>query len=136
MVFRFHRLSFHQSLTHHLYPSCHLQPWAMTPVRIFDHLWPFLTCTCMSVLGINGVGGVFCNTLLHFFETFIVSCEWVFFNVTYYYTSSKLTMYHYKWLKLVYFKHIKHVSSWRKHNVLFYSYAIILPRNLSLQKIT
>lgn len=74
-----------------------------------------LTCTCVSVLGIKGVG--------------------FFGNVTHYYTSSKLTMYHYKWLKIVCFNHIKYVSSWRKHNVLFYSYAVTHPRNLSLQTI-
>lgn len=78
--------SFDLSLTHRLYPSCHLQPWAMTPVRIFDHLWPFLTWTWMSVLGINGVG-LFCITLLRFFETYNASCEWGFFNVKHYYTS-------------------------------------------------
>lgn len=59
----------------------------------------------------------------------------VFFNAKHYYTSQKLTMYHYKWLKIVCFKYIKHVSSWRKHNILFYSYAITLPQNLSLQTI-
>lgn len=59
-----------------LYTIVNPEQWHLSEFLItFDLFLP----ARMSVLGINGVGFFFCNTLLHFFETFIVSCEWVFF---------------------------------------------------------
>lgn len=110
------------------------EQWHLSEFLItFDLFLPAHVCQFLESMELVGF------FVTHYYTSLKLSLYHVsgfFFNVTYYYTSSKLTMYHYKWLRIMYFKHIKHVSSWRKHNVLFYSYAIILPRNLSLQKIT
>lgn len=109
------------------------EQWHLSEFLItFDLFLPAHVCQFLESMELVGF------FVTHYYTSLKLSLyhvSGVFFNVTYYYTSSKLTMYHYKWLRIMYFKHIKHVSSWRKHNVLFYSYAIILPRNLSLQKI-